>query len=946
MAINPVPVPITTSIDAASSEFNITDLRTPAFQTNNCPFFQGGLTNFYRNDVELDNSDIIITTEGQLLSYQLNENNANEGFIFNGDNLVATVNAKGVEKYESYGATDCTYDGQHVRLLNFTNNKVTISSPTAPSWSVDVPGTILKCCLIKSSNQALIINQQGSAIRVYIARNNNIFFVNILNFNNWYNAAQTGELEATTYGPGFKTSRSPEIFFTIQGNTYNTSGNLYDQGTCWRIASDMTVTSFPGQLISMYKGEWYVFHKPFSNGTFGAASEWRVALNLRTVTYDQLLPKTFVMPPGMTTFIRAEVTEFRIAPGFFSMIQRYVMNSNGASLYWYEASNDDGIHQVDLSITQMAVVTPGGSESVLGSFDPGDEMSAHINMFNNRSSIYGNVKLLTNGGVPFGISWAPNNNMGTNLVGMGMLNIDKPVQVYLQSDGRGMQWDPYTIVYQDENSEWNVITISNRINKHFLRISNHVYKVNTVDTRNLLIENPSKQLILQVGSLDWNNRWNFQRNNYAMTSLIAINYFLNTAFNSSFENTSLRSLSFVGATNQFPLRGFLGITPGNNLTIRLLGAAMNSEYIDIYWTDDQNDNVSPVYKYSEERPGSIQQFPKLDQLPFPENATGILTLPTPLAATYDKTSTIAASFSFGSIYSSVNFSYNGLIYDGYLSSNLLLNNQGIFSVLGTRYSYDGQQISVLELTGNQITDVIPVSYALNYRFLGAGVFEAYFYSLFDKAFYIFKGDRQLQRVAGFENKSEIFMSAFSSYENQLYMITTEEILIWRNGVLYNLPNPYGTDADIMLSKIGSFFTDYNTAKCWSIFPLNIEYGTSTDEKFYIKSQTLGADGTTIINIQKISFRLYSPTRNEVKIKLNTTSISSDSVFTEPKQITIKPAEWDKANSKMIQIVPKVGQALGIGFEIESDNRVQLLSVNYLVETEGTRQSSTSFSKGV
>lgn len=888
-----VQIPLNASLSADSTEWNIQNLEEPQFRSNYQTIHKRALTNMFREDIV--ENDLYITTEGRKLSYD------NGTIIADGRVIANNLDNRGVESTQSSkDEIKMTYYGLYsVRQVN--NNTIEVTNPdeTITTWTV--PETINKFCIIKDlqddANVAILTNEA-----IYI------------NDTAWYSEPGWCTAVSQIAGDLVAIDSNGITAITVQGNLFTVGGLLSDYGIVIRNSIPIN-----GNYIGQYNGNWVVTHKPIVLDFFNPGAIQAI-LDIETNAYVDTPLITPVFPPGGDQVENATVADYKVGPGYVQFVIRYWLNEGGPSLFWYYSIIDDDWKIEDWSITQVI-----SAESIIGSFD--EDASANLSIFNTRTLLAEDIYLLWNAGGQFGISYADElGKMGVILTGFGTLNTDSVVDVKTINDKT-------YITYKDEDNIWNLITISDEVER-FKRVSNSLIKVNTLSTNNLLVET-AYGISIQQGSLDYNNRWHLKRNSYDMASILVIQYYLNTGFNINFENETNRSLGFVGGTTIFPLRGNIGVEPGDNCTIELLSIE-GTALIDVFWVDNVNSQTIPIYRYSTDG-NKIVTKPKLIDLPFSELPVGVIALPVPIGAGYDAGAVLEGSTFFGSIYSAPLMTWDNNSYDGYYSSNMLYNSQGIFSLLGSRYSYDGSNIFLIEMNGNFLSDVTAVAPALDYKFLGASPIDAYFYNTYDKSFYIFGSDRRLIFTFELSAIDDVTVSRFSTADNALWAIAGNKILTLKNGTLHDLPNDNGYD-NIQLTKQGAWITNKNGATLWTILPRE----NSTVQPFLLEVNPLGGNGSTILSFNNAVLRLYSDDRNEVTLNVTTSSINTDSKLeVKTQKIIIKPADWDKANTRTIKITPAYSSATAFGFKISSDDKFYITNIEYNVEPSSSKTGVTN-----
>lgn len=266
-------------------------------------------------------------------------------------------------------------------------------------------------------------------------------------------------------------------------------------------------------------------------------------------------------------------------------------------------------------------------------------------------------------------------------------------------------------------------------------------------------------------------------------------------------------------------------------------------------------------------------------------------------------------------------------------TNSISENDSIFIINGTEYIYKAMTERILDSSGLFVANTHLLKY------LGFSSKAAYFYSIFDKCIYAFKGDNSFEKVLSLESR-EIVFSGFGNinnantiyissinlfiiklsdsvllvYDNQFVILETGEVTSWdfdfSNGIFYI--------NDFAYSLIKKNIEDNNTLeKEISFMPVSFEthfYGLPENERNMINDTVY----LTVDNLADLP-------GGSVKIKVQT--IQNQKIISlAEKVINLQAKDFNDLSQAMIKYQPQVQECKGFKLLIDSDFEISELKI--------------------
>jgi hypothetical protein len=900
----------------------------PAFNENNCPLVESGITNQWRSDL-IDANNVVYDGTNR---FKFQDGRVN----FNG-RPVANVDSFGIEK-QYYSNEPLSYDNKgNVVVPHYDLESVWLSTVDGEIlWKQDVTDIVhvlhipnrdvifaVASPLRIADRKALFISESGITEIASTQLTNWIFaqdFNSIIVARDWKPIGKWGFANGTP------------------NNVW-----VYDD-----------VTGIANQLDADYIG--------FRNGDLIATKKlpsaygmiYWVAIN---VNDGQVVTNNGLIENNSNNHCNAAYA----GPGFYA-VQYDSTNTNGYLVYL----NDETYTRVQTRGGTLDTIAAGSS--ALGTFT--GDTDVDIRSFSCRVHIDYNVHLLVNQGTQIGLSYVENGShaLGTTLTGVASMMQEWPTTVNrINVDGTLKTY----ISYKLEDGRSAVVILSNSIpiKDRFIKLSHNLWKINTVSVNNLIVIN-NGVATMQLGSVDYNGRLLLERTvQSAVTREINANW-LGCGFNLNYENSSLRSIGFLAGQTQINARCILQpkgteMLHGNSLyTFAPLSASRPTNVqgvtvpIDVYYSNDMatvNNRYgggTGIAQYAGTfLDDSLTMNAKLLGLSLPANVPGVLISPIPITTTVktiiDSNPLVSVEDAFVRLWEA-----NNLFYDGTASTAAIPTDLGkieVFGFQGTTYVYDGNSIwRILPADSvNIIGEFVYITNLSNSILVGTASTEAFFYNTANKNLYSFSGDRTVSVAIPMHLENTVFTGGWNSHEQMLYYANDEKVFVLDAMVLHSFPHSFGKDVAFKFLDNGTliYSTSTNEGFLRTKYPLTDDELLTTREEIHIESALLGTDGQEVVGWENVQFYIHVPNRKSVTIKLSAKAAFEDKTFGEKQRIIeVKSNSLDAGGNTTVQIVPKFTQAIGMAWRFETTDEVKLLAV-YVTPSQTGRTKTVKFSGG-
>lgn len=264
------------------------------------------------------------------------------------------------------------------------------------------------------------------------------------------------------------------------------------------------------------------------------------------------------------------------------------------------------------------------------------------------------------------------------------------------------------------------------------------------------------------------------------------------------------------------------------------------------------------------------------------------------------------------------------------TNNSIASFDNMFVLQAQAYGLVRDKIYALTYSGDTLMSSQVVAPTLGLQFIGATLYNAYFYSKTTRAIYSFSADNNLK----------VFTQADSitSVTGASYLPATGSILIGTPDCLYVLNEIFGIYRinDIKNFSVASQGNGVVTVKTTG----NHKYSLSYEPKTLYTKQNVILDtafygvGSNIVSVNDCWYvRVTDQYHGEGEIKLAVSTLTDIGRQTEERTFKIKANDWDELTDTFyIRFQPKLQRAVGVSLHIESPFKVAYIGVGATPET--------------
>ena len=661
------------------------------------------------------------------------------------------------------------------------------------------------------------------------------------------------------------------------------------------------ITSMNGKYLSHYNDSYVLSKEPEMASKYndttgnGNADEWEVLFDLKTKSW---LPVPSKQLSG--TINGAKIVDVNVIGPFVDYMIQYKTNQNividGKTVIKYLYYRDRNVDGVFTTADYTVINNQVWDHCIIG---PYDEEQKYLKSFNNSVMLYPNIRmvLLGNTIVTYGYTVAPS-RIGTILIPFGDLQDDFIPNFYIDNQKQ-------FLISKTSNGYVKVIRLGTNIPHRIERMAQYIHKINTIDVINILVER-EKRITAEPGSLDWNNKLEIKNGITSTISQDETTYHVNSAYNPLYEITGLRSSSMIVSNTIFILYGKLYNQPtANGYNLEFINANLMDYGIDVFI-----DTVSPA-KYRFSLLNSNQKFNGLfEDLNFPD---GVI-VPFPIGTSWSMQNEVVAVGGMSQGLMAGGLTNDNKTMEIYLFSNQIYYGHVAFDLFGIQYVFDGDYI---------YQNSERIAMAFGYMFIGCDNNSAYFYNKWDKSIYQFTGSRNLIKMLNMSNRTQVKIGRFDGFSGEMILLTEDEILKQREGVIMNFP--YVPGNLITSTKQGPYIELENGIR-QLLSPLDGNLDT-----FEIVIGFIGVDSSTVCNYERIDISLKSHDKKQLDFTVEMQTINQDTKESQQKQIHLNSNDWSLDGSKTIQLKPQYVKGTGLSLRIYSENEINIDGIDYTYE---------------
>ena len=537
--------------------------------------------------------------------------------------------------------------------------------------------------------------------------------------------------------------------------------------------------------------------------------------------------------------------------------------------------------------------------------------------------------LATNTGDITGISWGENRiNIGTLLTSWG--SVDGSKSIYIVSN-HGL---PHVIYYDSDEQSWCRISYNSSASVTFKIIGN--LAVFDTSERNNCINLDTNEMYHWAS--DWNNRINVakpEKNGVQLFYVYSDAESVAAPLRS--KSTPLSSAQNPNWLNPYPSSATFApiITYSsdseNNITALAATPSVDGEFVDVYNNYDYFQTINS----SDVNGGCVLIINSglVNSSIYPaETRLNIPLFFTVTNGLYDLT-----IVSFGKN------AYAVIYYDTKIRYQYTLNSVSSFDIVfviqGQAYGVVRDKIYSISYSQNTIQGTQPVTTVEGLQFIGATIYNAYFYSQIARIIYVFSADNSMKVFSQADTFAEVTGAAYIPSTGSILIGVNEEKGNDATGCLYILNENFGIYRvnDIKgfstanISNDGSVICITNNG---TMYQISYEPMTDFTKKDIILDTAYYGAGSNVVSVNDCWYvRVTDPEHNTGEIKLQISTLTDIGRQTETKIFKIKENDWDELTDTVyLRYQPKLQRAVGVSLHIESPFKIGYIGVGATPET--------------
>jgi hypothetical protein len=329
-----------------------------------------------------------------------------------------------------------------------------------------------------------------------------------------------------------------------------------------------------------------------------------------------------------------------------------------------------------------------------------------------------------------------------------------------------------------------VVTVGVNVPKGIALISGDLYRINVADAHNLL-QITKNDAVWYPGAVDWDNR-------IQPTQVLALNQSAyqvdigdasvcswNSAYGANYEADAVRSTSLlVGSPS---LTSYSQSNQKLKTDAALFWGEVARAYpLDYYWkrTGANSVDTTPVYVSTDFR--TVRAV--LNGLAYPEPESATIALPFPVNADYSRAYANVVSVNWGE-FGWITINKGKIVMASYFLSASLGENESLFYLAGSYYSYDGDAIWRLYQENGVIQNYYPSARVSGLLFCGASTQAAYFWSEIDHVLYTYAGDDTITASLSCTRLGKLSLAGYCQSDDTLSLCFEQGYVAIRHGLI-------------------------------------------------------------------------------------------------------------------------------------------------------------------
>jgi hypothetical protein len=276
----------------------------------------------------------------------------------------------------------------------------------------------------------------------------------------------------------------------------------------------------------------------------------------------------------------------------------------------------------------------------------------------------------------------------------------------------------------------------------------------------------------------------------------------------------------------------------------------------------------------------------------------------------------------------------------YRIENIFSQNLQFFLLFGQYYAFDGAQIwavpTVSDVASGPLQRVCP---AQGLVLLSVAPEAAYFLSNFDNSIFIFNGGRSLQKLARLNKKAAIEYGIYNVEENAMHLITTNSVIIQRDGVSTENPRPFANGKINLYSTVNGVI--YGQANQWKSlqYQSNVfSSGATALVPLDLQTGFVGPMINTYMKTPQFMVYLRRPAGpGNLTLTFTYYWIDAETSGSEVKVLAIDNTQFDAEGYTRVKYQPTKDSVVGSSLRIQANDRVVILDIVQYYSTIGPAQ---------
>lgn len=347
--------------------------------------------------------------------------------------------------------------------------------------------------------------------------------------------------------------------------------------------------------------------------------------------------------------------------------------------------------------------------------------------------------------------------------------------------------------------------------------------------------------------------------------------------------------------------------------------------LDVYYTHSLS-STDLSYKYSNKDSKSYFDKELLDNTWW--TTSSLYLYPLGMLSVVNGINNITPTIDLDDDYSVRFYSKNNNIFLSFNPTQAVYQSNIIFTIYTSSYYFDGQAIYYIGGTNDNTSNSF-VCYALGMKFLGNSGTEAFFYSPYDKAIYLFSGSNTLTLYKYVAQLGNILDTCFSSLDQALYILDDKGQLLQleaETSALFDIADP----DHLELSANG--IVAYDKSNEWKV--LSPHKGELTP--LLLETEWIG-NYNMLYNFAYIDIMLYKKEK-AFKLKVTLSTQADNDTVEDVREINISPSDFTGINYRL-RITPKNNRGNAFKFRIESEDDVSISNISLALDQASAAQAA-------